>query len=601
MESPTNPDVLETVYLMGKQVGKTECITNSVFYFIDQDPSPILIVYPTLDSAKSWVKQKFNPSLKETPKLRGKIKDPRSRDAENTTLEKKFPGGNLTICGANSPSALRQKSKRIVLQDEIDAFEPNAEGDPSELADGRAETFHNAVFIKSSTPTIKGLSRIEKKFAETDQRYFFIPCPCCGHLQSLKWGQVKWTFTREDGSTYSDPAKAVYVCESIECKAEWTDVQRLEAIATAEAKGGGWKATAPFKGRRGYHLNGIYRNIGKKRIYQTYLHEFVEGFLKAKKEGRLALMVWVNTFLAETFEEEADKVEASALMKRREDYGPKLPEQVLLLVAGLDFQGDRAEMEVIGVGEGEETWGVGYFIIPGKTSHAKFWKDIDAALARTWTTEDGRVLRITTAGLDSSAFTEDVYRYCKPRFSQRIYAMKGSNQAGQPLAPAQPTRGNSRRCPLWKIGTDTAKHALMSNLKVEDHGPRYMHFPRGDEYGYNETFFNMLTAEQLRTKISKGFARAEWHKTRPRNEALDIRVYALAALTILKPNFKALAAKAGKVQTSEVASEPRVYNLKPIEKTDAPTMQPEETKKAEQGPTRRPRRRFRIGGMRNIF
>jgi len=49
-----------------------------------------------------------------------------------------------------------------------------------------------------------------------------------------------------------------------------------------------------------------------------------------------------------------------------------------------------------------------------------------------------------------------------------------------------------------------------------------------------------LTAEKIATRYHKGFARREFVKVRPRNEALDVRVYAMAALTLLNANLKAL-------------------------------------------------------------
>ena len=54
--------------------------------------------------------------------------------------------------------------------------------------------------------------------------------------------------------------------------------------------------------------------------------------------------------------------------------------------------------------------------------------------------------------------------------------------------------------------------------------PGYCHFPR-----YSEEYFKQITAEQLVTKIVKGYRRHEWQKMRERNEALDCRVYARAA------------------------------------------------------------------------
>ena len=44
----------------------------------------------------------------------------------------------------------------------------------------------------TSTPTIKDFSRIEQEYLESDQRRYYIPCVHCGHMQYLKWSQIKW-------------------------------------------------------------------------------------------------------------------------------------------------------------------------------------------------------------------------------------------------------------------------------------------------------------------------------------------------------------------------------------------------------------------------
>ena len=45
-------------------------------------------------------------------------------------------------------------------------------------------------------------------------------------------------------------------------------------------------------------------------------------------------------------------------------------------------------------------------------------------------------------------------------------------------------------------------------------------------------YFKQITAEQLVTKIVKGYRRHEWQKMGERNKALDCRVYARAAATV---------------------------------------------------------------------
>ena len=94
------------VFSKSSQVGATEIINNVIGYYIAQDPSPVLVLQPTLEMARTWSKDRLAPMLKSSPALAGKVKEPRSRDSENTVLHKKFPGGNLSVVGANSASSL---------------------------------------------------------------------------------------------------------------------------------------------------------------------------------------------------------------------------------------------------------------------------------------------------------------------------------------------------------------------------------------------------------------------------------------------------------------------------------------------------------------
>lgn len=535
-----NPEVMETFWMIGAQLGKTECLNSAVGYFIHQSPAPILVVYPTLDSARKWSQKKLSPMLRDTPCLQGRVKDPRSRDSGNTILDKTFPGGDLTAVGANSPAGLRQLSKKIVLQDEIDTYEATSEGDPCELADARAETFHDAVFLKCSTPTLKGQSRVEAGFEKSDQQYWFVPCHECGQHQRLKWGQVKW----EDENI----ADAWYQCEH--CNARWSDQDRIRNIRAGE-----WRATAPFKGVRGRHLSGLYRLIGKKKAFRSYLHEFVSSFLRAKNKGRHGLMVWINTFLAETWEEETERVSANALVNRREAYpGNEIPSGVLAVTCGADLQMDRIEYEIVGWGQGFESWGIEYGQVTGSPLMPATWAAFAERIERKFAIAGGRQSRVHRVFIDSGGqkgFDEAVYRFAKPRSANGVFAIRGSNTKGAVAVPATPSRNNKLRAPVFRLGVDELKRQLLSMLKVDEPGPGFMHWPEDDTAGFDENYFSMLTSEELRVKVVKGFRVTEWHQTRARNEAWDCRVYNLGAVVHLNPNWAKLKKLAEKVQQDD--------------------------------------------------
>ena len=516
MDAVSDPSIETVVLMTAAQVGKTELINNVVGFHIHQDPAPMLVVQPTLEMAQTWSKDRLAPAIRDTPVLSERISDPRSRDSGNTTLHKVFPGGHVTACGANSPSSLASRPCRIILCDEVDRYPISAgsEGDPVGLAKRRSATFWNRKIILVSTPTEKGASRIEQAFAESDQRRYFVKCVDCGEHQTLKWSSVKWEHDR--------PQTACYVCEH--CGSLWDDAQRFRAIRYGE-----WRATAAGDGKTaGFHLSGLYSPW-------TPLEDSVRDFLASKRDP-MRLKTWVNTFLGETWEEQGERLDEYDLIARREDWGDDLPEDVLLLTAGVDVQDDRLEYEVIGWGRGEESWSIEYGTLYGDPSTTELWARLDGVLqkSRSHPTSGEMVVRATC--VDSGGhYTQQVYNYCRLRAGKRVFAVKGIGGEGKPIV-GRPTKNNIGKINLFPVGVDTAKELIYSRLKMTDEGEGYCHFPadRGEEY------FRMLTAERKVTKYFKGRPRQEWMKVRTRNEALDCRVYGLAALGILNLNLEAL-------------------------------------------------------------
>lgn len=498
------------------------CFIIIVFYFIDHEPASIIVTYPKDDAAKGWVNKKFNPTAKATPRIASQVQS-------STVFEKQFPGGELTITGVNSPTNMRMSSKRVVLKDEIDAYVDNREGDPCEQADKRAESFHNAVLGTSSTPTIKGISRIEKKWELSDQQYWHVPCPKCQTFQRLVWAQVKWP----DG-----PKDAFYECSNTLCGARWSDQERIAAIHK-----GKWVATHPERGIRGRHLSGLYQLIGKKRDYKNYLHQFVAKFLEAKDGGPSKLMVWTNTFLAEWWEIESLKVATHEIAKRAEPYTPQtLPNGVLAITAGVDFQGDRAELTFKGWGVGFESWTIQHVIIPGDPTSPDLYRQINEQLLRKFKRVDGLELIVCAAALDCGFKTDYVLDFCKPLFARRVYATKGSNIAAQPIASTL-LRAGRKRAPYYRLGTDTAKGTIFGRLNLKVVGPGYCHFPSDPDgtLGFSDNYFVGLTSEQLRREWKKGKEHYVWHLPEGmRNEPLDCDVYNLAAITIFNPDWDTL-------------------------------------------------------------
>lgn len=537
MDACSDPSVKEVVVMCGAQLGKSEMLLNTIGYHMAHDPAPILMMQPTVDMANAFSKDRVTAGLlKSTPCLRDKVKDPKARDANNTTLHKVFPGGALSLVGANSPSSLASRPIRVVLCDEVDRYPPSAgeEGDPISLAKRRAATFWNRKIILVSTPTNRGASRIEAAYDESDQRKFHVPCVHCGEMQEMKWQNVIWN----DG-----PNDAAYHC--VECGSAWSDAERQQSIRKGE-----WVANGPFKGVAGFHLNGLYSPW-------LVLADAVEDFIASRKDP-MRLRTFVNTFLGETWEDEGETIDEHYVSERREKYDP-IPEDVVLLTAGVDVQDDRLEVEVVGWGAGEETWQIDYHILFGDPSAPKLWSQLDEIILQKYDHPTGEELIIRSTCVDSGGHhTRAVYNYAKTRAGHRVFAIKGVGGEGKPIV-GRPSKNNIGKVPLYGIGVDTAKELHYARLRIDEPGPGYCHFreERDDEY------FRQLTAEKIVMKYHKGYARRTWVKTRTRNEALDVRVYAMAAFTILNVNMDSVVKRFYANVDNKVASKKKADVLKP--------------------------------------
>lgn len=545
MDALSEPLIETIVCLKSSQVGYSELINNIFGYFIHQDPCPILMVMPTVDLAQSYSRDRLAPMIRDTPAIARLIKDPKSRETTNRMQQKVFPGGRLTMVGANAPSSLASRPIRVVLADEVDKFPASAgtEGDPLKLAQKRQSTFWNRKLVIGSTPAIKDTSVVFREWLRSDQRKFFVPCKDCAHPQVMTWANVRWDSVARNAvvpESWADqvvlktasaqhlPSSAHYVCDS--CGSIWEDVDRWNAVNRGE-----WTATAEFTGIAGFH-------IPQFLSPWVTLNQIVTEFLGAKASGNPnEMQVWTNSVLGEPWEKQAESVDSGDLIGRGEAYTPdSLPEGVMVVVAGVDVQDDRLELQTLGFGLGDEIWAIDYEVLRGKTSEMDVWNELDRALLHQYLTEDGRFLPVRAACVDSGFRSESVFSFCRKRRSRRIYATRGvANLVGpRPIWPKfASTAGKSSSQQVFAIGVDTAKEQLYGRLKIAKPGPGYIHYPAGDVFG--EQYFEQLTSEQLVTTRRMGKLKREWllpaHK---RNEALDTFVLATAARMSLGVRFE---------------------------------------------------------------
>ena len=511
------------VFLKGSQIGGTETGINWVMSIIDLTPAPILHAQPTVELGRRWSKQRFTPSIEACPRLKEKVVDNKSREHGNTILQKDFPGGTLIVTGANSAAGLRSMPICYLFADEVDAWPPDAdgEGDPLALAERRITNWTRRKAYITSTPTMKGMSRIEKEFENSDQRWFHVPCQFCWAYQTITWDKLK--FDSKDHDTAAETVRMI--CEK--CGMEIYEHHKTEMLAAGQ-----WRPTNPKGKYPGFHLSALYSPLGWYSWRQA-----VEEHL-ATLGDPLKRKVWTNTVLAELWDEDTVTIDHHWLMKRREKYVAEVPAGVLVLTLGVDTQDDRLEATVFGFGLDYETWIIEHFIFPGDPDQPQVWKDLDALLLREFQHEKGFKMKIAATCVDAMGHkTDAVYDYCRARFSRRVFAVQGVGGPGRALIVKYNIIKN-KKVYLFRVSSDSGKEAIYSRLKINKPGPGYTHFPKS----LQENYFKQLTSEKRVLKRTQGIPKLQWVLPAGRhNEALDIHVYGLAALSILNPNLALLA------------------------------------------------------------
>ena len=520
--------VRKVVLMKGAQIGATECGANWIGYVVHHAPGPMLAVQLTVEMAKRFSRQRLQQMVEDCPALSERIAPARVRDSGNTVLSKEFAGGILVMVGANSPGPLRSMPVRYLFGDEVDAYPMAAdkEGDPVNLAEVRTQTYGDGgrgkVFL-ASTPTVKGLSRIESEFEASDQRRYFVPCPHCGHKQVLKFSSLRWDAGR--------PETVGYVCEA--CGAVMREHDKASMLA-----GGEWRATAKGAARVvGFHISSLYSPVGWLS-WRDIAARWESSAVSIEQR-----QVFVNTTLGETWTDRGEGPDWEKIHAGRAEYRRgTVPAGVLVLTAGADVQKDRIEVSVWGWGRGLTSWLVDHLVIDGDPSTAEAWGPVDALLARDWQHERGAPIKIERLAVDSGHETAAVYKWAR-KAGSRVLVVKGAAGAKAGSAPVsvpsaidgyRDRKRTLRGVRVYGVNTPILKTELYRWLWLE-RGAGVP--PDGSVFIPHDVdveWCRQLVAEQLvRWRDRRGYMRTEWRAKRERNEALDCRVYARAATWVL--------------------------------------------------------------------
>ena len=519
-------------WMKSARVGYTKLVGATIGFFVDNDPCPMMVVQPTIEDAEDYSKDEIAPMIRDCPVLEKRFRPARAKDGDNTIIKKNFPGGSLSMVGANSPRGFRRVSRRVVIFDETDGYPPSAgaEGDQLKLGMKRAESYWNRKIIMGSTPTEERVSRILEAFNDGDQRRYFVPCPECGHKQTIKFANFDWNW-----SGVKDPWTAKLRCENPDAPPHLIDhSSKRWMIANGE-----WRAEKPFKGHASFHIWTAY-SLSPNATWGHIAAEFED----ANRKGPEALKTFVMTTLGECWKDKGEAPDWQVLFNRREAYKiGTVPAGGMLLTCGVDVQKDRLVFEVVAWGRDFESWSIDAGVLMGNTAESDVWASLSMLLDRVFKHENGADMRIACMGVDSGYNTNTVYGWCRHYPKQRVLAVKG-NPTGSALVTV-PTkvdvsvRGKrlARGYQVWPAAVNIAKSELYGWLGQEQPDesvgevafPGFCHFP---EFG--EEYFKELTAEQLiQRKNKKGYTVHEWVKIPNREKHfLDCRIYARVAAAV---------------------------------------------------------------------
>jgi phage terminase large subunit GpA-like protein len=506
--------VKRIVVIKSAQIGASEAGLNWIGFTMDHSPCPMLVVLPTLEVRKRWVRQRLDPMLSETPALASIFDAKASRQSSNSEDIKDYPGGMLVVGGANSPASLASMPIGRVICDEVDRFpwQVGQEGDPLGLIDERTKTFPRRKVLLISTPTIKDASRIDEEYQRSDQRKYHVPCPHCHESIVLKWQNLRW----DTGAKH-----AWYICEECGCEIQ-------EHFKPAMLANGRWVPANPDSAVRGYHINALYAPLGLGYSWAEMSREWL-----ACHDDPPKLKRFVNTTLGEVWEDRSRDIKPNALMERAEGYKTRTaPPSCLVLTAGVDTQDDRLELQILGWGRNETCWVIDYLVLPGDPSKPEVWMRLAEILNTPICNAYGHDLLIQATAIDTGGHhTHDVYNFVRSKACRRLMAIKGSNTPSKPILAGRPSdqdinwRGKviKNGVKLWMIGVDTVKHMLLNRLAADAGQPAESRRIR---------FSQDLPADYYDQLVSEAFdpEKNRWVKRRGRrNEGLDTWVYACAA------------------------------------------------------------------------
>lgn len=511
MDEFINYDTEEIIFCKPSQVGGTEAMQNMLGYVIQQDPSPTLIVYPTDTLAESISKNRLEPMIRASKPLRKLY-----NENESSKLELQFDGMYLSLNGANSPSALASKAIKYLFLDEVDKY-PGAskkEADPIRLARERTKTFTNQRKIyMTSTPTLQ-TGHIWQALQGADiEKHYFVPCPHCGEYIELKFSNLR--FPSGDDLDNSERADmAVYVCQECGCKI--TDQDRDNMIRYGE-----WREVrrnTKASKKVAFWINTLYSPFVR-------FSEIVKEFLDSKDNPDL-LQNFVNSWLAEPWEDTKLKTDADMVMERQTDL-PQLvvPSWARYLTAGVDVQETCLYWTI-------RAWGP--YITSQNIAHgqALSFQDIESTMNTPYLTESGEQVIVSLCLIDSGYDADSTYDFCATNSEWAMPVKGASNPMMSHFKTSKINKVDSKAygMNLVLVDGDKYKDMIASRMRKDNGKGAWMVYE-----GCDREYAEQVTSEHKVNEKSGSRIVQRWRPKHSHidNHYLDCEVYSLAAADIL--------------------------------------------------------------------
>ena len=516
--------IRDITFVAGTQLGKTVMEQNMIAYAIDQEPGPMLIVYPTDKLAEFTSQNRLRPMIALSEPLRKKYDEEHSQ-----RLELQFDDMYIALVGANSASGLSSRPVQYVFFDEIDKFPrwTGQEADPLKLAEERTKTFYNKKIVKVSSPTLKD-GNIWSGWENAEAQYeYFVPCPFCGEFQTFQMKNLRW-----EGAKTPEEARraAAYHCES--CGEIIEDRRKMAMLRNGE-----WRIVndAPKKPRRvAFHLSSFY---SPWLTFGDIAEEFVSS-----KDTPEKLMNFINSWLAEPWVDKSSRMKSDIVMAKALPYERgTMPARAQLLTAGVDVQLDHFWYSVRAWGPHMTSWLV-------DNGRAETWADVATIIDRNYADENGEIRNVNLACIDSGYNTDEVYQFCAEHLGVAV-PTKGSSTALKSrytVTVLDKAVGFGLR--LFSFDPNQLKDYIAGRLAVDAGAPGSWNVYKDIEREYCD---QVCAEQKVEHKDKKGRVSYVWEKiaSHAQNHYLDTETNNILAAEILgvrylmEPEAEAAASK----------------------------------------------------------